>query len=253
MYQNLAKLYNIYDYKQKGGNPWGSSYESIEKWISELTEPSNVGKIEEVIPGNMGMSTQLIIIPGFSKESYERNFTATSTLNINLFKSCHYFKFNPQLRELSTSIAGLIKAGNEAAGNLENLLYMKCSEVINNMLTAIDNSWTVLAKSAGGGVGICLMKLSDIYKKLYLFAPGILYLANENCLYHPLKDNHKEFDIVIGWNYDDTKVPFLKYYPTIHEGFKQCGFRRYELHMYGKDDYDNSEHEINKSFIQLIR
>ena len=252
MYQNLAKLYNIYDYKQKGGNDWGETYESIAEYITRIDE-SNVGKIEQVIPGKPEMSTDLIIIPGFSKESYERNLDATSTLNTNLFKSCHYFKFNPQLRDLSTSIVGLIKAGNDAAGNLENMLYIKCSEVINRILTAVGNSWTVLAKSAGGGVGICLMKWSDIYKKLYLFAPGIKYLANENCVYHPLKDNAREFDIVIGWNYDDTKVPFLNYYPTIHEGFKQCGFKRYELHMYGKDDYDNSEHEINKSFIPLIQ
>jgi hypothetical protein len=250
MYKNLAKLSN---YKQKGGEdgPWGKSYGSIAQWIAKMKE-SDVGEIPKNEEGDDSMPTRLIVIPGFSNESYVANLEATKSLNQKLFKSCHYFKFNEQLRQLNKDMFKYIQP-EEVMGNLENMLYIKCSEIINGMLSKVGDSWTVLAKSAGGGVGICLMKWNNIYKKLYLFAPGIKYLANENCGNHPFKDNDNKFDVVIGWNYDDSKVKFMDFYPVIHAGFMECGFRKWELHMYEKDASDGDGHQINSKFIPLVR
>jgi hypothetical protein len=61
---------------------------------------------------------------------------------------------------------------------LENKLYEKCAELIVAKLLNPDKKYTILAKSAGCGVGICLSQLihSQIHK-LLLFAHGAQYLS----------------------------------------------------------------------------
>lgn len=135
----------------------------------------------------------------------------------------------------------------ETAGELENLVYRKCAEHIHGMLNRREE-YTILGKSAGGGVALYLTPLSRNYKKLLLFAPGVKYIGMDEDF--PLKDSH-DFPITIGWNDDDNKVHFDIVYPIITRVLRNC---RKAEHMLVKFIGDNREdlHELNSKFLEFI-
>lgn len=68
------------------------------------------------------------------------------------------------------------------------------------------NKFTLLGKSAGGGVAIYMANKNKQVKNLFLICPGIMKST--------VKLN-KEIKIVLSWNRDDDKIPYEKSLPLI--------------------------------------
>lgn len=150
----------------------------------------------------------LIIISGFSKNSFQNNYEIVMK---HLVQS-HYDEFEQILfvqfqDDDKFSIRGLhMSFHNEKGiifdGKLENSLYEKCASIIRSKLPK-NNSYIILAKSAGAGVGIYLSQnIPDKITKMFLFAPGIGYLALSITELKVQSSN-----IIVGWNEEDSKVP----------------------------------------------
>jgi hypothetical protein len=195
--------------------------------------------------------SELIVIPGFSTSSYERNYSTLfeyydTKLNINNFTKVHLIKFRDDaeisIKKLHDSFFG---PGNEIKDiNLENKLYEKCAQIIKKKLD-LNNKYTILGKSAGGGVSLCLSQLipSNV-SKLYLFAPGVKYLAN---YFHTLELPQDK--IYVGWNLDDTKVKMEQIWPKLKPLMPGVEVNQYYKNIYNQVD---TQHEINTEFIKLI-
>ena len=239
MLRNLALL--------KGGNPWGDSYESIKKYIEELT-PEQVGMIE-TIECNPRAETNLLVITGFSKKTYIAIREVLEPLDKKLFKTINYVKYHDDhIKNLVADFLGKYQqTEEEKAGKLENLVYRKCAEHIHGMLNRREE-YTILGKSAGGGVALYLTPLSRNYKKLLLFAPGVKYIGMDEEF--PLKDSH-DFSITVGWNDNDNKVHFDIVYPILTRVLRNC--RKVE-HMLVKfiGDKPDDLHELNSKFLEFI-
>jgi hypothetical protein len=240
--RNLAKL--------KGGNPWGETYESIKKYIEELT-PEQIGTIDTV-EGDRSKDKNLLVITGFSKKTYNAIRGVLKRLEDNAgdsFKSIQYVAYqNEHIKDLVNDIMNKIKVSDEEkAGELENLVYRKCAEHIHGMLNP-DEKYTILGKSAGGGVAMYLTPLSRNYNKLLLFAPGVKYIGMDNEF--PFQGSHK-FPIIIGWNDDDNKVVFDVVYPIITRVLRKCNKVEHMLVKFIGDSED--KHELNSQFLEFIK
>jgi hypothetical protein len=240
--RNLAKL--------KGGNPWGETYESIKKYIERLT-PEQIGTIE-TIEGDRSKDKNLLVITGFSTKTYKairdimKPFQESAG---NSFKSIQYVKYDGEhIKDLVAYFLGKYQSTDEKkAGELENLVYRKCAEHIHGMLNR-GEKYTILGKSAGGGVAMYLTPLSSNYNKLLLFAPGVKYIGMDDEF--PFQGSH-EFPIIIGWNDDDDKVRFDERYPIITHVLRKYNKVEHMLVKFIGDRED--KHELNSEFLQFIK
>jgi len=213
--------------------------------MDDIEKISNENITIETIEGNDKKDIELIIIPGFSTSSYDRNFKTLfeyydNKINKQNYNKIHLIKFQDDdsysIKRLHDSF---FNSNNDIEDpNLENNLYEKCAEIIQSKLNS-ESKYIVLAKSAGGGVGIYLSKLLDEQvKKLYLFAPGIKYLNSINI---------DESKIIIGWNKEDTKVKMSNIKPIINNLLPSIEIEVYSMNI--KDEVD-TQHEINSQFIK---
>ena len=187
--------------------------ENIKYKLSKKIENINNNSIEinEII-GNKNNDTILLIISGFSSSSYEKNYNTlfeyyNNKINKSLFKKIYIIKFKDDekfsIAKLHSSFFD--KSNNILDPKLENKLYKKLAAIINSKLKIKNNKLTILAKSAGGGVGIYLSNM--IYKKinkLLLFAPGVGNIDKEKKLQLKLDESK----ITIGWNIEDDDAHF---------------------------------------------
>lgn len=214
--------------------------------------PDNSIHIEQVIPGDSSKETNLIVIPGFSESSYKRNSASlfkfySEKLNPQNFKNIIMIKFKDDeqfsIRQFNMSFFN--KDGSIIDPLLENKLYEKCAQIIVKLLDP-NLKYTILAKSAGGGVGICLSQLMhQQIHKMFLFAPGAEYLNKSID-----KLNLEENRITVGWNTDDNKVKMSQVWPELSKLFPNTKVLTYNKDIYNGED---TQHEINSQFIQWIK
>ena len=202
----------------------------------------------ETLDGKPTNDTELIIIPGFSNSSYERNYNTLFEyydikLDVNKFKKVHLIKFQDNDEFSIRNIHGELLAKDV---NLENELYKKLAEIIRNKLKPAN--YTILAKSAGGGVGIYLSEL--IYSqinKLLLFAPGVGYIN------HDLKRLKLDEDkIIVGWNREDTKVKMEKIWPVLETILPKTKVLLFNMDINNLGLSVDTQHEINSQFIENV-
>ncbi len=198
-----------------------------------------------IIEGASKSDIELIIIPGFSTSSYDRNYKTLFEyydikLDIKKFNKIHLVKFQDDEEFSIRTLHGELLKEDV---NLENKLYEKLAEIINNKLKPA--TYTILAKSAGGGVAIYLSELiPKQIKKLLLFAPGVGYINND------LETlTLKESKIIVGWNKEDTKVHIGTILPILQELLPNTEVLLYTKDI--KDDVD-TQHEINSKFIENV-
>ena len=238
--RNLAKL--------KGGNPWGKTYKDIKNYIEKLT-PEQIGTIE-TIEGDRSKDKNLLVITGLSTKTYDAIKGGVEPFQeraSNSFKSIQYVKFHDNhIKNLVADFLTIFKGSECKAGELENLVYRKCAEHIHGMLNR-DEKYTILGKSAGGGVAMYLTPLSPNYNKLLLFAPGVKYIGMDDEF--PFQGSHK-FSITIGWNDDDDKVRFDETYPIITHVLRKYDKVEHMLVKFIGDRPD--KHELNSEFLQFI-
>ncbi len=231
---NKNKYLDLKDTNQIGGNKISNIPETA---ISIIT-----------IDGNPKKETELIIIPGFSNSSYDRNYKTLfeyydTKLDVNKFKKVHLIKFQDNEEFSIRDFHGKLL---EEDVYLENKLYKKLAKIISKKLKS--NKYTILAKSAGGGVGIYLSKLIRSHlNKLLLFAPGVGYINND------LKKLrlHKN-KIIVGWNKEDTKVKMEKIWPVLETLLPNTKVLLFNMDINNHGLGVDTQHEINSKFIENV-
>jgi hypothetical protein len=231
---------------QNGGK--NIKYELFKK-IKNIDD--NSIEINEIV-GNKKNDKCLLIISGFSLSSYDKNYNTlfeyyTHKIDKSLFKKIYIIKFKD---DDEFSIAKLHSSFFDSSNNildpkLENNLYKKLASIIKSKLK-IKKKLTILAKSAGGGVGIYLSNM--IYKKvnkLLLFAPGLGFIDKDTKFILKLDEDK----ILIGWNNEDTKVKYDNVYPKL-----KLKLPNTQVKLFNKDIHSDidTQHEINSKFIEFI-
>ncbi len=235
--------------------------------IAQINQiPDSAIQIEKIISGDSTKESTLVVIPGFSESSYKRNYSTlfkfyNQKLDTNNFKQTFLIKFK-DTEEFS--IRGFNMTFFDESNKiidplLENKLYQKCAEIIARLLDQVNpdtngstNKYTILAKSAGGGVAICLSEI--IYQKIhkmFLFAPGAEYLSQT---INKLKLD--ESKITVGWNVDDMKVQMIQVWPELSKLLPNTQVLKFNKDSYfdvEKQKQEDTQHEINSQFIQYIK
>lgn len=197
----------------------------------------------------------LIVIPGFSNDSFTRNYnTLFKRPEIKLKKSSFekiiLIRFNPQIREFHQKLFKEFE--QKYHGFVENKLYKNLSKNIfknlnkKNYLNSHQNI-VIIGKSAGGGVALYLsLLIKEQLNKLFLFAPGIKYIDQDS----DIKLDSIKSKITIGWNNEDTKVKYESIKPVLDNFGLQV--TKYNQDSTIHDLIDDTQHEINTLFIKLI-
>jgi hypothetical protein len=237
---------------------------TIDCLIAQINQiPEDAIQIEKIIPGaNTTKKSVLVVIPGFSNSAYIRNCSALfeyypEKLDPDNFKQTILIKFKDSedfsISKLNNSFFYAPKKILDPL--LENKLYQKCGEIISIKLGNMFDSntkYTILGKSAGGGVSICLSEI--IYKqihKMFLFAPGVEYL--------PMSINKLKLDeskITVGWNIEDTKVPIDRIWPELSKLLPNTTIIKFNMDVYFNTktgEPEDTQHEINSQFIQYVK
>ncbi len=202
----------------------------------------------ETLDGKPTNDTELIIIPGFSNSSYERNYNTLFEyydikLDVAKFKKVHLVKFQDNDEFSIRKLHGELLDKNV---NLENELYKKLAEIIRNKLKSA--KYTILAKSAGGGVGIYLSELiPEQINNLLLFAPGVGYINHD--LTRLTLDKSK---IIVGWNKEDTKVLKDKIWTALGQLLPRTEVLLFNMDINNHGSGVDTQHEINSQFIKYI-
>ncbi len=199
---------------------------------------------------------QLVIIPGFSDSSFERNYKTlfvnySFKLSTTKFKKILLVKFtNNTVYNLHQEIFKSNQDHNsDQIANLENYLYEKCGQIIFNKLGIIDSSQTysVLAKSAGAGPAIFLCNdHPENFTKLNLFAPGVKYIGKA------IKRVCGQFPkTIVGWNSTDTKVKLIDVWFKLTEVLPDSTVLYTYYYPDSSTEFD-TQHEINTGFFDKI-
>jgi len=200
---------------------------------------------------NRNKQTELIIIPGFSSSSFDRNYRTLfeyyeKKIDLSQFKKVHLIDFQDDKLFSIVKLHALFFKENQIINPmLENELYKKCAQIIHSKLE-MNVKYTILGKSAGGGVAIYLANLiHNQVEKLLLFAPGVGHIDQDS----KLKRNFNILNIVIGWNIEDTKVKYTNVWPKL-----KCLLPNKTIKFYNKDQnqYVDTQHEINSCFIKEL-
>ncbi len=224
--------------------------------------PNNCVEITSLYPMDTNTDSQilcksqLVIIPGFSDSSFERNY---KTLFVNYVGKLPTSRFEKIL---------LVKFTNNTVYNLhqeifksnenskldqipflENYLYEKCAQIIFEKLEIKDSSQTysVLAKSAGAGPGIFLCNTHpENFTKLHLFAPGVKFIhkaIGKVCEQFP--------KTIVGWNSTDSKVKLIDVWFTLADVLPDNTVLHTYYYPDSSSEFD-TQHEINTGFFDKI-
>lgn len=224
------------------------SLSSIFESINKL--PENAIYIEKTIECNSNATNNLIIIPGFSQESFDRNCQTLFELysikvNKNNFNLIHFVKFSElDVRKLHQTFFAENNQIIDPA--LENALYEKCANLLVKKLD-LSKKYSVLAKSAGAGPAIFLCQnIPEQIKYLYLFAPGVKYIDKSII---KVKNNFPK--TIVGWNITDTKVKCVDVWsilgPVLPNNTVLITF-----YLPNKSYGFDTQHEINTNFFNNI-
>ncbi len=238
------------------------SSSNIYNKINDL--PSNCVEITSIYPMDTNTNTnsqtpckpQLVIIPGFSDSSFERNYK-TLFVNYSFKLSTTKFKKILLVKFTNNTVYNLHQEIFKSNGDnipdqiphLENRLYEKCAQIIFDKLEIKDSlqTYSVLAKSAGAGPGIFLCNTHpENFTKLHLFAPGVKYIhkaIGKVCDKFP--------KTIVGWNSTDTKVKLIDVWFTLVDVLPDSTVLYTYYYPDSSTEFD-TQHEINTGFFDKI-
>ncbi len=228
------------------------SSSNIYNKINDL--PNNCVEITSMYPMDTNTNSQspdqsqLVIIPGFSDSSFERNY---KTLFVNYAFKLPTSRFEKILlvKFTNNTVYNLhqeIFNEPDQIANLENFLYEKCSQIIFDKLD-ISKTYSVLAKSAGAGPGIFLCNTHpENFIKLNLFAPGLKYIHK---VIHRVCEQFPK--TIVGWNSTDSKVKLIDVWFTLADVLPNSTILYTYYYPDSFAEFD-TQHEINTGFFDKI-
>jgi len=185
----------------------------------------------------------IIYIPGYSNESFETGF---NILMENFYHYKHKYSvlyavcWGSTIKKESAAYSKDAK-NQEEEYTLNEDFRIKLANILDKIIRSPSmdiHNITVIAKSAGAGVGIHLASFNDRIRKLYIACPG----TND---YGQALENRKDLPILMMWNKDDNKLDYNIYKEFI-KTFEKNG-NDYKFYS-----YDTGGHDFNYDFIELL-
>jgi predicted esterase len=177
----------------------------------------------------------LIIIPGYSFESFSSMFVIINnnfeTIKQN-YNILYFIVFDINIKNKSKSIIEDIDDIKEQYKINEKFRIELANEINNIIKKNKIIKFTLLGKSAGGGIAVYIAKKNKQVKNLFLICPGMLKTN--------IKLN-KEIKIVLSWNIDDDKIPYNKSLEFIKNYIKNKNNFMFL-------SFENGGHELNENF-----
>jgi dienelactone hydrolase len=212
--------------------------------VSEPTIEREYGVISIVkIKGGNPEYKPLVVIPGYSNDSFESGFNILMQELDHIKKNyseIYAFCWGSTVKKLTQNYSEHEK-DEEKAFALNEKLRIILAHLLDKIIRSPDMKLTnisVLAKSAGAGVAIHMAAINPEIKFLYIACPGT------NGGGKTLK-YRKDLPIKLMWNKDDNKIPFETSEKFIDD-FKKQG------NNYTFYEYEKGGHEFNVEFIKEL-
>jgi len=196
---------------------------------NEITNYDNCKIIKIKISDN---NNPLVIIPPYSFDGFTK---IMDTINNNFeiikkkYNIMYIFFWTEDVKKKSLSIINGVTDIKEQY-NINEKYRIELANQANNIIKKLKiKKFTLLGKSAGGGIAIYITKKNKNITDLLLICPG---------LNKPNIKLNKEVNIVLSWNIDDDKIPYenslllIKNYIKNKNKFKFISFESggHELH-----------------------
>jgi len=234
----------IKDYLDKCQNDY--NFDDYNFNIYNIEEPNllkKYGTIKIVKIKLSGEGGTLVVIPGYSFKSF-------CSMIQKIFKGFDYIKdkytdfymisWSPEIKELSQEVIKGVD-DTDTKYRLNEQFRIEMAHIVDKILRSPSmdfKNFTLLGKSAGGGVSMYIASMNQEVKTLLICCPGISEKGK------PLA-NRIELDIRLSWNEDDDVIPF-KVSDDIIEDFKLQG------NSYKFYSYEKGGHELNIEFLKDI-
>jgi predicted esterase len=183
----------------------------------------------------------LVVIPGFSFKSFcsmiQKIFQGFDYIK-NKYSEFYMISWSPEIKELSIEIYKGIE-DEDAKFRINEKFRVEMAHIMDKILRSPQmdfKNFTLMGKSAGGGVSIYIASMNEEVKTLLLCCPGISERGK------PLA-NRLDLDIHLSWNEDDDVIPF-KVSEELIKDFKIQG-NKYKFYS-----YSTGGHELNVKFLK---
>lgn len=212
-------------------------FNDFEKFSNfQIIEYDKMKLVKIIISNN---NKPLVIIPPYSFDGFTKIMKTISD-NFDIIKKkyniIYAIVWNDEIKKESQKIINGITDVKEQYIINEKFRVMLADLANKIIKTNKINKFTLLGKSAGGGVAIYISKKNKQVKNLFLICPAIMKSS--------LKLN-KEIKIILSWNRDDDKIPYEKSLPLIKN------------YVNNKNNfmflsYDIGGHELHDNFFKTI-
>ena len=233
------------DYLDKCQNNY--NFDDYDFNIYNIEEPNllkKYGTIKIVKVKLLGKGGPFVVIPGYSFKSF-------CSMIQKIFKGFDYIKdkysdfymisWSPEIKELSIEVSKNVE-DEDTKFRLNEQFRIEMAHVVDKILRSppMDfKNFTLMGKSAGGGVSIYIASMNEEVKTLLLCCPGIYERGK------PLA-NRVDLDIRLSWNEDDDVIPF-KVSEDLIKDFKEQG------NSYKFYSYPTGGHELNVEFLKATQ
>ena len=181
----------------------------------------------------------LVIIPPYSFDGFTK-IMDTINNNFDIIKKkyniIYVIVWNDEIKKESQKITSGISDIKQQYIINEKYRVMLADLANKIIKTNKINKFTLLGKSAGGGVAIYIAKKNKQVTNLFLICPAILKTT--------IKLN-KEIRIILSWNRDDDKIPYEKSLPLIKNYINNKNNFMFV-------SYETGGHELHEDFFKSI-
>ena len=182
----------------------------------------------------------LFVIPGYSFKSFTTMFTKLiegMPFIENKYRNLYMINWGDKVKALSQSI--LVDVPEERKYIVNDEFREQLATLIDKFTRSPDmnlHNFTLLGKSAGGGVSFFLAGLNPEVKVLMVCCPGITNRGS-------VVVGRPELEIHLAWNKDDDVIPY-----SVHEEIvRQLNNQGNQVVFYS---YEDGGHELNVKFLE---
>jgi len=234
---------DIKDYLDKCQNDY--NFDDYDFNIYNIEEPNllkKYGTIKIVKVKLSGDGGPLVVIPGYSFKSFcsmiQKVFKGFEYIK-NKYSEFYMISWSPEIKELSIEVSRNVE-DEDTKFRLNEQFRIEMAHVVDKILRSppMDfKNFTLMGKSAGGGVSIYIASMNEEVKTLMLCCPGISERGR------PLA-NRKDLDIHLSWNEDDDVIPYKVSEELINDFKNQDN--KYKFYS-----YPTGGHELNVEFLKV--
>ncbi len=218
------------------------SIDSSKYEISMFSHPKLEDKYGEINLVKLKLNDEgsdLFVIPGYSFKSFTTMFGQLhkGMEYLSKYRNLYMINWGDTIKALSQKVSDGMS--QEKAYIVNDDFRAELASLVDKLIRSPDlnlKGFTLLGKSAGGGVSIFLAGLNPDVKKLLLCCPGITNRGT------PLA-SRPELEIHLAWNKDDDVIDF-----AIHDEIvKQLNEQGNRLLFHS---YETGGHELNVEFLK---